>query len=156
MANSIPLIRTKEKDTGVRTITLSIIELKIVSSNSLSGLLLALMISRTSGCGGVIFRQHLIKFLGKSNKTCNDMLKQATIDAKQRAKILAEALDTQIIKVKSVNPYCSLNSRSSRPVYMNAKADYMSSAETTNTVMETIEPGTINVSVSVNLVYYLK
>ena len=30
----------------------------------------------TFGCGGVIFRQHLIKFLGKSNKTCNDIIKQ--------------------------------------------------------------------------------
>ena len=58
----------------------------------------------------------------KSQQVCNDLLAQTAKNAKERANIIATSLDTQILKVKSVNPYCSLNSGYSQPVYFNAKA----------------------------------
>ncbi len=93
----------------------------------------------------------------KSQKVCNDLLAQTAKNAKERANIIATSLDSQILKVKSVNPYCSLNSGYTQPVYFNAKAMDSASAEgEARPVIESIEVGTINVKTSINLVYYLK
>ncbi|MBQ2983326.1 MAG: SIMPL domain-containing protein [Candidatus Gastranaerophilales bacterium] len=92
-----------------------------------------------------------------SQKVCNDLLAKTAKNAKERANVVANSLDTQILKVKSVNPYCSLTSGYSQPVYFNAKAMDSASIEgESRPVIESIEPGTINVKTSINLVYYLK
>lgn len=91
-------------------------------------------------------------------KVCNDLLAQTSKNAKERAHVIANALDAQILRVKSVNPYCSLNQNYSRPVMYNSlkTVESVSAGAQDTAVIESIEAGTINVKTSVNLVYYLK
>ena len=86
------------------------------------------------------------------------MMAQAVKIAKNRAQHLSSAAGTQLEKVKTINPYCSLSSSNvrtiSNKVYMANAA--MDAAGASQTEMETIEPGTINARASVNMTYYLK
>jgi len=93
-----------------------------------------------------------------SENICNKMMADAVKIAKNRAQHLTQAAGSQIDKVKSINPYCSLSSSNTRSVsnkvYMaNAMMDSASGEES---MLETIEPGTINARASVNMTYYLK
>ena len=76
---------------------------------------------------------------------------------KKRIQHLATAAGTSIDKAKSINPYCSLSSSHTQPrfnkTYTNAISDSVASE---GAGLETIEPGTINVKASVNMMYYLK
>lgn len=91
-------------------------------------------------------------------KTCNEMMAQAIVGAKSRAEYLAKAAGTSVDKVKNINPYCSLNgSYVQQPrYYSNASMKAESMDDAAGTVMDVIEPGTINVRASVNMTYYLK
>lgn len=92
-------------------------------------------------------------------KTCNELMKQAVTNAKERAQILAGAAGVSLDKPKSINPYCSLNSTyvSQPRLYSNSSMKAMDTAAgAVETVDEIIEPGTINTRASVNMIYYLK
>ena len=90
---------------------------------------------------------------------CNDLMSKATKSAKNRAQIIAQAAGVQLDKPKSINPYCSLSNNFVQPRYLNssAKASFgamdMAAPES---VVESIEPGSVNVRASVNMTYYLK
>jgi len=90
-------------------------------------------------------------------KTCNEMMAQAILGGKQRAEYLAKAAGTSIDKVKNINPYCSLNnSFVTQPRYYSNASMKAEAADSAGSVMDVIEPGTINVRASVNMTYYLK
>lgn len=92
-----------------------------------------------------------------SEAICNELMADAIKMGKKRIQHLSNAAGTTIDRVKSINPYCSLSSSHtqvrSNKLYSNAATDSIA-AEGAN--LETIEPGTINVRTSVNMVYYLK
>ena len=95
--------------------------------------------------------------IDNTQNVCNELLAKTTKNAKDRAKIIADSLEAQILKVKSVNPYCSLDSGYSQIIHRNFKAMNASDTNTeSKPVIESIEPGTVNVKTSVNLIYYLK
>ncbi|MBQ8848543.1 MAG: SIMPL domain-containing protein [Candidatus Gastranaerophilales bacterium] len=95
--------------------------------------------------------------LDKPNDYCNDLIKQASLDAKKRASLTALALNAQLSNIKSIHPYCSVNNASSRPrFYTNSLSMKADSSVSESTYSETIEPGIITISANVNLVYYLK
>ena len=65
--------------------------------------------------------------------------------------------DKSILKVKNINPYCSLNSNFvQRRVYANAMLAKSSSDGAMEEAVEAIEPGTINAHATINMIYYLK
>lgn len=92
-----------------------------------------------------------------SESVCNQMMADAIKMGKKRIQHLSIAAGTSLDKAKSINPYCSLSSSHTQPrlnkLYSNTLADSVS-MEGAN--LETIEPGTINVKASVNMIYYLK
>lgn len=96
-------------------------------------------------------------FIEDSEKYCNELIKDTIISAKNRAYLTANALGSQLDRVKSVYPHCSLDNKINTPRYyatgLSSKASLNDSNES---VLDTIEPGYINASASVNLTYYLK
>ena len=97
-------------------------------------------------------------YIEDGQKTCNDLMIDATKTAKERASILAGAAGEQLGKAKNINPYCSLNSNYvQRQFYTNS---FMAKSATDGageeSAVESIEPGTINVRAGVNMTYYLK
>ena len=87
---------------------------------------------------------------------CNQAMSDAIKIAQNRANYLAQASGTQISKIKSINPYCSLNSNTVVPrMYANSMSAKASDGAMEN-VVDTIEPGVISVRASVNIAYYLK
>lgn len=97
--------------------------------------------------------------LEDSEEVCNKMLAQSAKMAQKRALTIANALGEQLGKAKEINPSCSLDSsRVMRSkVYANsfgAMTDSVNASE--NTVIDVIEPGSLNVRSSVNITYYLK
>ena len=97
-------------------------------------------------------------YIENSQKSCNDLMSQAIKIAKTRADIIAQSAGANIYKVKSINPYCSLNSTYvTRSFQTNAlMAKSTGSSDSIEEAIDTIEPGTINVRAGVNMVYYLK
>ncbi len=98
-------------------------------------------------------------YIENSEATCNNLMKQAAAMAKNRASIVATATGAALLKPKSINPYCSLNSNYvNRRVYANAmmKSSADGAMAEAQEAIETIEPGTINVRAGVNMTYYLK
>ena len=97
-------------------------------------------------------------YLENTEKSCNELMKQATNIAKNRATVVATAAGTALGKPLSINPYCNLNSNYVAPrMYANAM---MKSATSDGAMaqesIETIEPGTISVRANVRMTYYLK
>ena len=92
-----------------------------------------------------------------SESVCNQMMADAIKMGKKRISHLSNAAGTSLDKAKSINPYCSLSASHTQPrfnkTYVNSASDSIGS-EAQN--LETIEPGTINVRASVNMIYYLK
>lgn len=94
--------------------------------------------------------------LEDSETHCNELITQAVKKARLKAQITANAADSQILKVKNLNPYCSVSGNTPRPrYYMNATMAKDSLAGETSAI-ETIEPGSINIRAGVNITYYLK
>lgn len=95
--------------------------------------------------------------LENAQNECNQLLADTVKGAASRASYVADALGTSLNKVKSVNPYCSVNS-SYQPRYyqnaMKASADSAGSAE--SSAIEAIEAGEINLRANVSMTYYLK
>ena len=92
-----------------------------------------------------------------SQDICNEMISEAINLAQNRAKYVANASGVSILKVKSINPYCSLSSGNyevSRKVYSSNIT--MDSASASGVSYDTIEPGTINARANVNMSYHLK
>lgn len=88
---------------------------------------------------------------------CNEMMSKAINQAKSRAQILSQSAGTSLLKVKEINPYCSLNSTFVQPRYLNASMKSMGAmADSSSEAIEAIEPGTMNVRANVNMTYYLK
>ena len=99
-----------------------------------------------------------VNFIIEDSETvCNQMMAEAIVMGKKRVQHLATAAGTSLEKAKSINPYCSLTSTHTQPrftkAYTNAAVDSVAGESTS---LETIEPGTINVRASANMVYYLK
>ena len=94
--------------------------------------------------------------LEEAQNECNKLLADTVKAAAKRANYVAGALNTSILKIKSVNPYCSASS-GVQPRYYNSlmKAE-ASSAASDSAVVESIEPGEINLRANVNMMYYLK
>ncbi len=91
--------------------------------------------------------------------TCNDLMAKATRSAKARAELIAASANAQLDKPKSINPYCSLNANYVQPRYYSNSlkaAGAMADTAMAENVVESIEPGSINVRAGVNMVYYLK
>ena len=90
-----------------------------------------------------------------SENYCNELMAEAVKKAKNRAMIVAQASDTQLLKVKNINPYCSINQNVQRPRFYNATMAKASASDEA-VALETIEPGAINIRAGVNMSYYLK
>ena len=91
-----------------------------------------------------------------SENICNQMMADAIKMGKKRVQHLSVAAGTTIDKVKNINPYCSLSSSNTQPRFNKTYGVSADSAVAESSSLETIEPGTINVRASVNMVYYLK
>ena len=95
--------------------------------------------------------------LSDGEKACNELMAKAIKTARTRADYLAGAAGTSILKIKSINPYCSQNSTYVQPRFMtNASMKALGASSDEAEAVESIEPGTINVRAGVNMVYYLK
>jgi len=95
--------------------------------------------------------------LSDGEKVCNELMAKAIKTARSRADYLSAAAGTSILKIKSINPYCSQNSTYVQPrMLSNASMKAMGASADEAAVVESIEPGTINVRAGVNMVYYLK
>ncbi len=98
-------------------------------------------------------------YVENTESVCNDLMKKATTIAKNRASVVAVSAGSILGKPKSINPYCSLDSNYvNRRVYANAMMKSSSDATgmAAQETIETIEPGTINVSSGISMTYYLK
>ena len=96
-------------------------------------------------------------YIENSEKACNELMTEATKIARTRANTVAAAAGTAISKVKTITPYCSLNSNVvQRRVYANAMLKSAGSMDSAEEAIETIEPGSISASASVDITYYLK
>jgi len=97
-------------------------------------------------------------YIENTEKSCNELMKQATNIAKNRASVVATTAGVTLGKPKSINPYCNLNSNYIAPrMYANAMMkSAVSDGAMAQESIETIEPGTINVRAGVNMTYYLK
>lgn len=97
-------------------------------------------------------------YLENTESACNNLMKQATLIAKNRANIVATTAGAQLSKPKSINPYCNLNSNYvNQRVFSNAlMAKSSTDGAAQEEAIETIEPGTISVRAGVNMTYYLK
>lgn len=94
-----------------------------------------------------------------SENVCNQMMAQAVKIAKNRAIYVANSAGSEIDKIKSINPYCSLSSsNANNRVYKTyaANATMDLSAGESSSAIDAIEPGTINARANVNMVFYLK
>ena len=92
-----------------------------------------------------------------SESVCNQMMADAIKIGKKRIQHLSMAAGTSLDKPKSINPYCSLSSNNTQPRFNKAYSNSLEDSVASGTQnFETIEPGTINVRASVNMVYYLK
>ncbi len=90
-------------------------------------------------------------------QVCNELMAKSISTAKARAQYLAQSAGTTLDKVKTINPYCSLNNSYIQPRYlMNASAKSVQAEDSMAGGIESIEPGAINVRASVNMTYYLK
>lgn len=81
-------------------------------------------------------------------KYCGELLKKATIKAKEKAKVIAEALGVKITGIKRVNSDC--NSRSVRPVGLGRGM----MAETAADI--SIEPGDVDMNASVTIEFLIQ
>lgn len=106
-----------------------------------------------------------VKSIGQLNFTiedtdakCNEMLAESAKLAKARANHIAGAVGSQLDKVKSINPFCSLDANrvSVAPRYYKAAMSGASVDSAVEEQVETIEPGTISARASINMIYYLK
>ena len=98
-------------------------------------------------------------YIENTEKQCNELIKQATSIAKNRAAVVASAAGATLTKPKSINPYCSLNSNYiNRRVFANAmmKSSADGAMAEAQESVDAIEPGTISARASVNMTYYLK
>ena len=89
-------------------------------------------------------------------KACNDAMAEAIKIAKNRAQYLSQTSGNQLLKVKSINPYCSLNNNVVPRYYSNAMLSKAQDSSEGATTVDVIEPGTINIRAGVNMTYYLK
>ena len=95
-------------------------------------------------------------YLENNEKNCNDLLIQATKNAKARAEIVAAAAGSSVLKVKSINPYCNTNSSTPRVFYNKMMLSSSDAMGESAPAPQVIEAGSINISASVNMTYYLK
>lgn len=98
-------------------------------------------------------------YVENSENICNEMMVEAVRIAKNRVQLLSTAAGATVGSVKTINPYCSLSANQ----YYQPKVNrvYMSSAAMDATGaqeehIDSIEPGPINATARVNIIYYLK
>ena len=89
-------------------------------------------------------------------KVCNEMMTSVISVAKNRAQTVAKASGAEILKIKSINPYCSLTTNYVQPKFLNTSLERAMDSASMGGTIETITPGTISARASVNMTYYLK
>lgn len=90
-------------------------------------------------------------------KVCNELMTSVISMAKNRALTVAKASGNELLKVKNINPYCSLTTNYVQPRFLNSSlAKTADMASSGGSMLETINPGTISARASVNMTYYLK
>lgn len=95
--------------------------------------------------------------LSNSEAVCNEVMAQSAQMAKRRASEIAKSLNSEILKVKNVNTYCSLSSSYVQPrMYANKMLSAGAMEDSTSEAEVSIEPGTINIRANANLSFYLK
>ena len=126
-------------------------EVKLKDLDKISSIINLAMDNGVKNVGNVNFS------VENSEDICNEMMAEAIRIGKNRVDYLAKSAGASLDKVKNINPYCSLSSSHSISprTYKMANAT-MDSAGAEESIMDTIEPGTINARASVNLIYYLK
>lgn len=126
-------------------------EVKLKDLNKVSKIINLAMDNGVKNVNGINF------LIEESENVCNSMMIDAVKMGKNRVQLLANAAGITLDKVKSINPYCSLTSSNTQPRYNKMvfnSADVDSASN--ESMLETIEAGSINVRASVNMVYYLK
>ena len=90
-------------------------------------------------------------------KVCNELMTSVISMAKNRALTVAKASGSELLKIKNINPYCSLTTNYVQPRFLNSSlAKTADMASSGGSMLETINPGTISARASVNMTYYLK
>ena len=98
-----------------------------------------------------------VSFVVENNEqVCNQMMGEAVKIAKNRAQYLSSAAGASLDKIKTINPYCSLSGSNVSQKILNTYSNRAMGAVSESSVMDTIQPGTINARASVNMSYYLK
>lgn len=95
-----------------------------------------------------------LKFITEDyNSACNDALAELSARAKEKASIVAKALNSQISGIKYIDTSCS--TENSRPYYMLSKSslDTATNARGTSTP---IEAGKVKIFAQVNADFYIK
>ena len=101
--------------------------------------------------------QNIVFSLEDANNTCNSLMAQALKLAQSRAQYIAKSGGLELLKPKSISPYCSVSSNSTTPrMYANASFKAEGTSYDTANVVESIEPGVLDARANVNMVYYLK
>ena len=101
--------------------------------------------------------QTIVFSLEDANNTCNSLMAQALKLAQSRAQYIAKSGGLELLKPKSISPYCSVSSNSTTPrMYANASFKAEGTSYDTANVVESIEPGVLDARANVNMVYYLK
>ena len=89
-------------------------------------------------------------------KECNQLITSAINMAKNRAQVVAKASGSEILKVKNINPYCSLTTNYVQPRFLNASLEKAMDSSSMGSSIETIHPESINARANVSMTYYLK
>ncbi|MBR1616925.1 SIMPL domain-containing protein [bacterium] len=115
-------------------------------------------IINTAMANGITKVDNLNFYVENTEAVCNGLISEAAKIAKNRAQVVAAATNSTLVKVKSANPYCSLNSNYvTRRVYSNAlMAKATGASQEASYDNETIEAGTINANARVDITYYIK
>ena len=124
-------------------------EVKLKDINKVSEIINIATSNGVKNVGGLNFS------LADGEKACNELMAKSIKIAKTRAEYLANSAGTSLLKIKSINPYCSQNSTYVQPRMMS-NALMKSAGAMEDSTVESIEPGTINVRAGVNMTYYLK
>ena len=125
-------------------------EVKIKDLSKVSNIIKTAMDNGVKNIGQLNFS------LAEGESACTSAMADSIKIARKRAASLAEATGVQISKVKSVEPYCSLNNSYQPRYYANSMKMMSAGASDEPATMETIEAGTITVRANVNMTYYLK
>ena len=115
-----------------------------------------------SSAHDVVSTKSKLDFSQKDYKRYSSMYKEGIsskqeYDQSKTGLTVAKASGNELLKVKNINPYCSLTTNYVQPRFLNSSlAKTADMASSGGSMLETINPGTISARASVNMTYYLK